>query len=159
MGTKLPRESVNENKTACLFCRIASRELDAKIIFEDAISIAFLDIRPLFHGHCLLITKAHYETITDLPRDLIGPFFLNVQLLARAVQDAMQAEGAFIAINNKVSQSVPHFHLHVVPRRKGDGLRGFFWPRLKYAEPEIVAVHRALSAQVKCQVKKEWQET
>ena len=159
MGTKLPRESVNENKTACLFCRIASRELDAKIIFEDAISIAFLDIRPLFHGHCLLITKAHYETITDLPRDLIGPFFLNVQLLARAVQDAMQAEGAFIAINNKVSQSVPHFHLHVVPRRKGDGLRGFFWPRLKYAEPEIVAVHRSLSAQVKGQVKKEWQET
>ena len=159
MSTKLPRESVNENKTACLFCRIASRELDAKIIFEDAISIAFLDIRPLFHGHCLLITKAHYETITDLPRDLIGPFFLNVQLLARAVQDAMQAEGAFIAINNKVSQSVPHFHLHVVPRRKGDGLRGFFWPRLKYAEPEIVAVHRSLSAQVKGQVKKEWQET
>ena len=154
MGTKLPRESDNENKTACLFCRIAARELDAKIIFEDAISIAFLDIRPLFHGHCLLITKAHYETITDLPRDLIGPFFLNVQLLARAVQDAMQAEGAFLAINNKVSQSVPHFHLHVVPRRKGDGLRGFFWPRLKYAEAEIVAVHQALSAQFKGQVKK-----
>ena len=149
MGKTIPSGELDQKNQSCLFCRIVSREIDAKIIFEDAISIAFLDIRPLFHGHCLLITKAHYQTIADLPRDLVGPFFLNVQLLARTVQDAMHAEGTFLAINNTVSQSVPHFHLHIVPRRKGDGLRGFFWPRLKYEEPEILAVHEALSAQFK----------
>jgi histidine triad (HIT) family protein len=149
MVKKIPSGEPDEKKQGCLFCRIVSREIDAKIIFEDAISIAFLDIRPLFHGHCLLITKAHYQTIADLPPDLIGPFFLNVQLLAQTVQDAMHAEGTFLAINNTVSQSVPHFHLHVVPRRKGDGLRGFFWPRLKYDEPEILAVHQALSTRFK----------
>src|ERR1700682_2271585 len=98
MVKKIPSGESDEKKQSCLFCRIVSREIDAKIIFEDAISIAFLDIRPLFHGHCLLITKAHYQTIADLPPDLIGPFFLNVQLLARTVQDAMQAEGTFLVI-------------------------------------------------------------
>ena len=118
-------------------------------MFEDALSIAFLDSRPLFSGHCLLITKAHYETFADLPADLVGPFFLNAQRLAVAVKTAMDAEGTFVAINNTVSQSVPHFHIHIVPRRRKDGLRGFFWPRKTYAtEEEARSVRAALSAQL-----------
>jgi histidine triad (HIT) family protein len=111
----------------CRFCQIA---LHANyVVFEDDLSIAFLDYRPLFIGHTLLIPKAHYETLAVLPAALVGPFFLNVQLLARAVEQAMEADGSFVAINNRVSQSVPHLHVHIVPRRKKDGLRGFFWPR------------------------------
>ena len=94
--------------------------------------MAFLDHRPLFPGHCLLIPKNHFETLSDLPGDLVGPFFKNVQLLARAVELALAAEGSFVAMNNRVSQSVPHLHVHIVPRRKKDGLKGFFWPRNKY---------------------------
>jgi histidine triad (HIT) family protein len=122
MATKLTATSAD-----CRFCQIA---LHANyVVFEDELSIAFLDYRPLFPGHTLLVPKAHYETLADLPAELVGPFFANVQLLARAVEDAMQAEGSFVAINNRVSQSVPHLHVHIVPRRKKDGLRGFFWPR------------------------------
>jgi histidine triad (HIT) family protein len=113
--------------TSCRFCQIALHT--NYIVFEDDLSIAFLDYRPLFTGHTLLIPKAHYETLEDLPAELVGPFFANVQLLARAVEEGMHAEGSFIAINNRVSQSVPHLHVHIVPRRKKDGLRGFFWPR------------------------------
>ncbi len=134
----------------CPFCRIGARESDAKIVFEDAISIAFLDFRPLFPGHCLLIPKGHFGTFLDLPADLIGPFFSNAQLVAKAVQDAMQAEGTFVAMNNTVSQSVPHFHVHIVPRRRGDGLRGFFWPRQKYkTEDELVSVQQSISSRFK----------
>jgi histidine triad (HIT) family protein len=111
----------------CRFCQIASHA--NYIVFEDDISIAFLDYKPLFIGHTVLIPKAHYATLADLPPELLSPFFANVQLLARAVEQAMEAEGSFVAINNKVSQSVPHLHVHIVPRRKKDGLRGFFWPR------------------------------
>jgi histidine triad (HIT) family protein len=111
----------------CRFCQIASHA--NYVVFEDDLSIAFLDYRPLFIGHTLLIPKAHVETLDDLPKDALRPFFANVQLLARAVEQAMQAEGSFVAINNRVSQSVPHLHVHIVPRRKKDGLRGFFWPR------------------------------
>ncbi len=111
----------------CRFCQIASHA--NYVVFEDPLSIAFLDYRPLFIGHTLLIPKAHVETLEDLPKDAVGPFFANVQLLARAIEQAMQAEGSFVAINNRVSQSVPHLHVHIVPRRKKDGLRGFFWPR------------------------------
>ncbi len=111
----------------CRFCQIA---LHANyVVFEDELSIAFLDYRPLFTGHTLLIPKAHYETLADLPAELVGPFFANVQLLARAVEEGMHADGSFVAINNRVSQSVPHLHVHIVPRKKRDGLRGFFWPR------------------------------
>ena len=117
----------------CKFCGIASQSL---IVFEDAISVAFLDHRPLFPGHTLLIPKDHYETLADLPPNLIGPFFANVQKLAIAVERGMQAEGTFVAINNRVSQSVPHLHVHIVPRKKGDGLRGFFWPRQKYRDDD-----------------------
>jgi histidine triad (HIT) family protein len=139
----------NGAEKPCVFCAIASREAAAEIVFEDALSIAFLDSRPLFSGHCLLITKAHYETFADLPADLVGPIFLNAQRLAVAVKAAMDAEGTFVAINNTVSQSVPHFHIHIVPRRRKDGLRGFFWPRKAYAtEEEARGVRAALSAQL-----------
>jgi histidine triad (HIT) family protein len=138
----------NGEETPCIFCRIASGEAAAEIVFEDKFSIAFLDSRPLFSGHCLLITKAHYETFVDLPGDLVGPMFLNAQRLAVAVKAAMDAEGTFVAINNIVSQSVPHFHIHIVPRRRKDGLRGFFWPRKTYASAEEArSVRAALSAQ------------
>jgi histidine triad (HIT) family protein len=98
--------------------------------------MAFLDHRPLFPGHSLLIPKAHHETLADLPDDLVAPLFSNARLLARAVEQTFAARGSFVGINNKVSQSVPHLHVHIVPRRPKDGLRGFFWPRRKYASPE-----------------------
>jgi len=123
----------------CRFCQIAPKTAAAQpdyVVFEDELSIAFLDHRPLFIGHTLLIPKAHYETLADLPAELLGPFFSNVQLLSRAVEQAMAAEGSFVAINNRVSQSVPHLHVHIVPRRKKDGLRGFFWPRQAHPAPE-----------------------
>jgi histidine triad (HIT) family protein len=116
----------------CLFCSIIAGEQPAEIVFEDEISVAFLDARPVFHGHSLLVPRDHYETLADLPADLIGPYFANVQLLSRAIPAAMNAQGSFVAINNVVSQSVPHLHTHVVPRVRKDGLRGFFWPRTKY---------------------------
>ena len=98
--------------------------------------MAFLDRRPLFPGHCLLVPKTHYETLTDLPQQLVTDLFTNAQVLARAVEKAMEAEGTFVAINNRISQSVPHLHVHVVPRRRNDGLRGFFWPRQGYRDEE-----------------------
>ncbi len=118
----------------CLFCRIVAREIPAQIVFEDEHSLAFLDIGPLFPGHTLVIPKRHCETLTDLPVPDVGPLFGNVRLLTAAVEGAMQADGSFLGINNRVSQSVPHLHIHVVPRRKKDGLRGFFWPRKKYTD-------------------------
>lgn len=127
---------------ACRFCEVAAHA--DYLVFEDDISIAFLDHRPLFFGHTLLIPKNHYETLADLPDTLIGPFFANVQALARAVERAMHAEGSFVAINNRVSQSVRHLHVHIVPRRKKDGLRGFFWPRI--AHPDEAAMRRAQAA-------------
>jgi histidine triad (HIT) family protein len=131
--------------SSCLFCKVVSGQVAARVVFEDEISLAFLDHRPVFPGHCLLIPKAHHETLADLPSDLIEPFFRNVQLLARAIEPAMKAEGTFVAMNNRVSQSVPHLHAHVVPRRRKDGLKGFFWPRHPYqSEPEADAVQSAI---------------
>jgi histidine triad (HIT) family protein len=122
--------------TDCLFCRIVAREVSARLVFEDETSLAFLDHRPVFPGHCLLVPKLHYETLADLPTELVGPFFKNAQLLARAVESAMEAHGTFVAMNNRVSQSVPHLHVHIVPRRRKDGLKGFFWPRYPYPGDE-----------------------
>lgn len=102
------------------------------MVLEDERHVAFLDHRPLFPGHLLLVPREHHETLLDLPDASIGPLFATAQLLARAVQESMGAQGTFVAMNNVVSQSVPHFHVHVVPRRRKDGLRGFFWPRGKY---------------------------
>jgi len=129
----------------CTFCRIATGVLSSTAVFEDQNSLAFLDHRPLFPGHCLLVPKEHFETLNDLPSQLTGSFFGNVQLLSRAIETAMEAEGTFIAINNRVSQSVPHLHVHVVPRRRKDGLKGFFWPRSKYkSEDEILDVQERI---------------
>jgi histidine triad (HIT) family protein len=128
----------------CKFCQLAARDISSYIVFEDGVSLAFLDNRPLFPGHTLLVPKQHYETLDDLPADLIAPFFANAQLLARAVERGMQAEGSFVAINNRVSQSVPHLHVHVVPRRNKDGLRGFFWPRESH--PDEAQMQQAQAA-------------
>jgi histidine triad (HIT) family protein len=127
----------------CKFCQIAGHALPSYSVFEDSISLAFLDNRPLFAGHVLLIPKQHFGTLADLPTDLSGGFFRNVQLLAQAVEQGMQAEGTFVAINNRVSQSVPHLHVHIVPRRKKDGLRGFFWPRNTYKDDEQMKAAQA----------------
>lgn len=140
--------SEDEN-SPCQFCRIIAGEVPANIVFEDAISVAFLDYRPLFPGHCLLVTRQHFATLLDLPKQLIGPLFANAQLLAAAVQHAMEADGSFVAMNNVISQSVPHFHIHIVPRKRGDGLRGFFWPRHKMSEDELRAVQQKVSAALK----------
>ena len=101
--------------------------------------MAFLDARPVFPGHCLLVPRAHHETLADLPPELVEPLFASAQRLARAVEAGMGADGTFVAINNRVSQSVPHLHVHVVPRRRKDGLRGFFWPRQKYDSDDAMA--------------------
>ena len=129
---------------SCKFCQIARGELPSLVVFEDDVSLAFLDNRPLFIGHTLLVPKQHIETLEDLPAEAIGPFFANVQRLARAVERGLEAEGSFVAINNRVSQSVPHLHVHIVPRKKKDGLRGFFWPRI--AHPNDVEMKHAQAA-------------
>jgi len=135
--------------TACAFCRILGRETEARIVMEDEVSLAFLDHRPVFPGHCLLVPKQHHETLTDLPAELIAPLFAAAKLLAQAVEQGLQAEGTFVAMNNRVSQSVPHLHIHVVPRRRKDGLRGFFWPRQAYPDPESArSVQEAIQAAV-----------
>ena len=133
---------------SCSFCKIARHD-DSFRVFEDEHTIAFLDHRPLFPGHCLLIPRSHFATIQDLPDSLIAPLFGNVRMLSAAVQLGMHAEGTFIGTNNRVSQSVPHFHVHIVPRNKGDGLKGFFWPRRKdKSSEEIDGVLRALRAAI-----------
>ena len=114
------------------------------MVYGDERCVAFLDNRPLFPGHVLLVPRAHVETLADLPDELVQPLFRSARLLARAVQDAFDAEGSFVAINNRVSQSVPHLHVHVVPRSKGDGLRGFFWPRTRYPNDAAMAAAAAL---------------
>jgi histidine triad (HIT) family protein len=108
----------------------------SQIVLEDRRSLAFLDNRPLFPGHSLLVPRDHHDTLLDLPGDLLTELFINAQLLAGAMESALEAEGSFVAINNRVSQSVPHLHVHVVPRRRKDGLRGFFWPRHRYRDEQ-----------------------
>lgn len=120
----------------CLFCAIAAGDRQAHLILEDEAAVAFLDVRPLFHGHVLVVPRRHAETLTDLTEHEVGPFFGRVRRIAAAVERGMDAAGSFVAANNRVSQSVPHFHVHVVPRNRKDGLRGFFWPRTRYADEE-----------------------
>jgi histidine triad (HIT) family protein len=122
--------------TGCLFCRILSGEERAEIVLDEPHAAAFLDYRPVFPGPCLLVPRNHHETLADLPVVAVGPLFVTTQRLARAVEAAMDAHGTFVAVNNRVSQSVPHLHVHVVPRRRKDGLRGFFWPRQRYGSDE-----------------------
>jgi histidine triad (HIT) family protein len=133
----------------CTFCKIIAAEQDSYRVLEDEDSVAFLDRRPLFPGHTLLVPRSHYETLIDLPADLMSPLFMNARFLAEAMEQALGAEGSFVAINNRISQSVPHLHIHVVPRKKKDGLKGFFWPRQAYAdEAEIARVQQALQAAI-----------
>jgi len=116
----------------CVFCDIVSDKIPAEIVWRGEDTIAFLDSRPLFPGHVLVIPTSHIGTLAELPAGQVGPLFQAVQKLENAVERALDAEGTFIGINNRVSQSIPHLHIHIVPRRKGDGLKGFFWPRRGY---------------------------
>jgi histidine triad (HIT) family protein len=118
----------------CTFCRIITGEVPAHVVLDEDQTLAFLDIRPLFPGHTLLVPKQHHETLSDLPAEMLGPLFTTAQLVARAVEAATGADGSLVVINNKVSQSVPHLHVHLVPRKFRDGLRGFLWPRKPYAD-------------------------
>ncbi len=136
--------------TSCVFCKIARGELPAQIVLDEPHVLAFLDRSPVFHGHCLVVPRQHVRTLPDVPRDLLEPLFSAAQRIATAVELGLGADGTFVAMNNKISQSVPHLHVHVVPRRKKDGLRGFFWPRVKYAsdgEIQVLAdkIRQALS--------------
>jgi histidine triad (HIT) family protein len=125
---------------ACVFCAIARREAKAARVLESEAAHAFLDQKPLFFGHVLVVPPAHVATLGELAPADVGPFFVAVRRVARAVEAALGAEGTFVAMNNVVSQSVPHLHVHVVPRRRKDGLRGFFWPRTTYGGDEAAAV-------------------
>jgi histidine triad (HIT) family protein len=120
----------------CVFCSIVTGDIPADVVLDEPDFVAFLDARPVFKGHTLLVPREHVVTLLDLPAGLRDGFLEAGQRLARAVVDGLGAQGSFVAMNNVVSQSVPHLHLHVVPRTKGDGLRGFFWPRTKYAQGE-----------------------
>lgn len=117
-----------------MFCAIVAGERPAHVVATDDVAVTFLDRAPLFPGHVLVVPSRHVVTVTDLPPDLVGPYFERVQHAARAVQDGTSSAGTFVAMNNTVSQSVPHLHTHVVPRNRGDGLKGFFWPRRRYRD-------------------------
>jgi len=125
--------------TDCVFCDIIAGAVSAHIVLSDDVAVAFLDARPVFKGHVLVAPREHYVTLADLPSALVGPLFTRVQRVSAAVPAAFGAQGSFVAENNIVSQSVPHLHVHVVPRTKGDGLRGFFWPRGRYTDDEEAA--------------------
>ena len=127
--------------TDCAFCAIASGEVPAEVVLADETFVAFLDRRPVFKGHVLVIPREHYETLADLPAGLVGPLFTRVRRVSAALPAALGAQGSFVGLNNVVSQSVPHLHVHVVPRTRGDGLRGFFWPRHKYADDAEAAAY------------------
>jgi histidine triad (HIT) family protein len=116
----------------CTFCRVVAGDVPATVVLTTEHTVAFLDHRPLFEGHTLVVPRPHVSTLRDLPAPLVGPYFTDLQRVAAAVEDGLAAHGTFVAANNVVSQSVPHLHFHVVPRRRKDGLRGFFWPRTKY---------------------------
>jgi histidine triad (HIT) family protein len=120
----------------CVFCAIARGEIPASFVLQEEAVCAFLDTRPVFKGHVLVVPREHTDDLLALPAPLVSPLFTTVQRIARAVEKGLDADGSFTAINTKISQSVPHLHVHVIPRRKGDGLRGFFWPRGKYESEE-----------------------
>ena len=132
---------------ACVFCKILRGELPAHVVLDDDLCLAFLDRTPLFHGHVLVVPRTHVVTLPELVPEVVGAFFQRVQVIAAALPVALGAQGTFVAMNNVVSQSVPHLHVHVVPRTKGDGLKGFFWPRKKYGgDEEMAAVAEKIRA-------------
>ena len=122
-----------------MFCEVVAGQVDASTVLDEPDVVAFLDQTPVFKGHVLVVPRVHHETLLDVPAELMAPLFTAVQRVQRALMAAVDAKGTFVAMNNVVSQSVPHLHVHVVPRTKGDGLRGFFWPRTKYASDEEMA--------------------
>jgi histidine triad (HIT) family protein len=124
-----------------VFCDIAAGRVPAEIVLLDDEVVAFLDARPVFKGHVLIAPRAHVVTLPDLPSAQVGPFFLRARRLSAVMPAALGCQGTFVALNNVVSQSVPHLHVHVVPRTRGDGLRGFFWPRQRYDSPEEAALY------------------
>lgn len=128
-----PLSRPSDDQPGCAFCEIVAGRAPAAVVLDDGDALAFLDVRPVFPGHTLLVPRAHHETLADLAPEAVASLFVTAQRLARAVEVGMEAHGAFVALNDKVSQSVPHVHVHVVPRRFKDGLRGFFWPRARYA--------------------------
>ena len=127
-----------------IVCQIVTGELDAAVVLRDDDVVAFLDHRPVFKGHVLVSPVRHVDNLLDLPTELMVPVFTAAQRVAAALGEALEAQGTFVAVNNVVSQSVPHLHVHVVPRTKGDGLRGFFWPRTKYGDGELDAYARLI---------------
>lgn len=127
----------------CLFCRIVAGDSPAHVVLDEEHVVGFLDVRPVFKGHVLLVPREHVDTLPELPSDMVEPLFATTQRVAAAVTEAFDAQGTFVAMNNVVSQSVPHLHVHVVPRTKGDGLRGFFWPRTRYEDDADAAGHAA----------------
>ncbi len=127
----------------CLFCAIVAGRRPGHLVLDEPDVVAFLDVRPLFPGHTLLVPRRHVEVLADLPSDLVGPYFAAAQRLSAAMEDVLGAAGSFVAMNNRVSQSVPHLHTHVVPRNRKDGLRGFFWPRTTYADGDEAAAMAA----------------
>jgi histidine triad (HIT) family protein len=124
---------------ACIFCGIVAGQLPAHFVLDAGPCLAFLDTRPIFPGHVLVVPRVHHETLLDLPPDDVAMLFGTARAVCAALERALGAEGTFVGMNNRISQSVPHAHVHCVPRRKGDGLRGFFWPRQKYASDEAAA--------------------
>ncbi|GAB7048516.1 HIT family protein [Catenuloplanes indicus] len=125
----------------CVFCAIVAGSTPATVVADTPDGLAFLDTRPVFKGHVLVVPRPHVPALPDLDLSLLGPFFALVQRLSVAVEAGLGAGGTFVAMNNRVSQSVPHLHAHVVPRTKGDGLRGFFWPRTRYTSPDEAAAY------------------
>ena len=133
----------------CVFCEIVAGRTPAHVVLDDGDFLAFLDARPLFPGHTLLVPRDHHETLWDLPDELVAPLFANAKRLSVAIRDAMDSQGAFVAMNNVVSQSVPHLHVHIAPRNRKDGLRGFFWPRSKYQSDKQAA---AVAAKIRAEL-------
>ena len=136
----------SDAETMCLFCRIVAGEAPAFVVLDHPDVLAFLDIRPLFPGHTLVVPRSHVDVLADLPADQLAPYFAQVQRLSRAMEEVLGAAGSFVAVNNRISQSQPHLHTHVVPRNRNDGLRGFFWPRTRYADGQAEAVAARLRA-------------
>lgn len=143
MFTITPLRAGGKTLSGCLFCAIAAGSVGAERVLDTDAFVAFLDARPVFKGHVLLVPRDHVVTLPDLPDDLAGPFVAAAKRLAAAMVTGLGAQGSFVCANNVVSQSVPHLHLHVVPRTKGDGLRGFLWPRVTYASPQEMAEYAA----------------
>jgi histidine triad (HIT) family protein len=131
----------------CLFCRIIDGALPATIVLDEPFTLGFLDTRPVFKGHVLLVPKIHVDTLADLPAELLPVLMGAAQRVSGAMVPGLGAQGSFVAVNNVVSQSVPHLHVHIVPRTKGDGLRGFFWPRTKYVSDDEAQEYAARLAE------------